>query len=89
MGPAYVSIYFFGTGMSGTIICVFRLITLATMGENPNSKAVLIYFCVAGAWNIIGMFIWWKFTKTDHYRVVIKHAIKLKKSAKPSEEPLS
>ena len=52
------------------------------MGENPNSKAVLVYFCVAGAWNIVGMFIWYQFTRTEHFKIAIKHDIKLKKTAK-------
>lgn len=37
LGGEYVNIFFLGTGMSGTIICLFRFVSLAALKDSPGA----------------------------------------------------
>ena len=67
LGKEYVAIFFAGTGFSGAIICIFRIICLATLKDNDTLSNIhvklgcLVYFCVAALWNIFSVALFFRF----------------------------
>ncbi|CAD8142943.1 unnamed protein product [Paramecium octaurelia] len=77
LGPDYVNVFFIGTGASGTIITIFRLISLAAI---DSEKSIFLYIGIAVLWNIGAIFMYFAFTKTPQYRKIIQAHKKGRKS---------
>ncbi|CAD8054442.1 unnamed protein product [Paramecium sonneborni] len=77
LGPEYVNVFFIGTGASGTIITIFRLISLAAIN---SEKSIFLYIGIAVLWNIGAIVMYFAFTKTPQYRKIIQAHKKGRKS---------
>ncbi|CAD8136157.1 unnamed protein product [Paramecium octaurelia] len=77
LGPEYVNVFFIGTGASGTIITIFRLISLAVI---DSEKSIFLYIGIAVLWNIGAIVMYFAFTKTPQYRKIIQAHKKGRKS---------
>ncbi|CAD8138706.1 unnamed protein product [Paramecium pentaurelia] len=77
LGPEYVNVFFIGTGASGTIITIFRLISLAAI---DSEKSIFLYIGIAVLWNIGAIIMYFAFTKTPQYRKIIQAHKKGRKS---------
>ncbi|CAK72792.1 unnamed protein product (macronuclear) [Paramecium tetraurelia] len=77
LGPEYVNVFFIGTGASGTIITIFRLISLAAI---DSEKSIFLYIGIAVLWNIGAIVMYFAFTKTPQYRKIIQAHKKGRKS---------
>jgi hypothetical protein len=65
----YISLYFTGTGISGTVICLLRIFCLASFGNTSEGRLIgtILYFVISGVFMGISMGTHYLFIKTDFY----------------------
>ena len=69
LGPEYVNVFFIGTGASGAIITIFRLISLAVIDSEKCKLilywiAIFLYIGIAVVWNLGAILMYFAFVKT-------------------------
>lgn len=58
LGPDYINVFFIGTGASGTIITIFRMISLAAIESDNCKQYILRKSNIFIYWNCSSMEYW-------------------------------